>query len=52
MTFAQHVKSLAGLMEEIGNPFIEEHNNMVRLDTRDILDPTVATSVRQAEQIE
>ena len=33
----------------MGNPFIEETTDFVRLDTRDIVDPTVAYSVCQAE---
>ena len=36
-------------MEEMGNPFLEETTDFLRLDTRDIVDPTVAYSVRQAE---
>jgi len=29
------------VMEEMGNPFLEESNDLLRLDTKDIIDPTV-----------
>ena len=31
--FAQQVKNLAQVMEEMGNPFLEESNDLLRLDT-------------------
>jgi len=51
MIFTQHVKSLVGVMEELGNPFLEEGKELLRLDTRDILDAAVASSICQAEKI-
>ena len=33
----------------MGSPFIEETTDLLRLDTRDIVDPSVASSVREAE---
>jgi FtsZ-binding cell division protein ZapB len=36
--FAQHVRSLVEVMEEMGNPFLEESKDLLRLDTRDIVD--------------
>ena len=36
-------------MEEMGNPFLEETTDFLRLDIKDIVDPTVASSVRQDE---
>ena len=33
----------------MGNPFLEETTDILRLDTRDIVDPTVASSVHQAK---
>ena len=35
--FAQHVQSLVGVFEEMGNPFLEEKNDLLKLDTRDII---------------
>ena len=47
VNFAQHVKSLVEGMEEMGNPFLVESTDLLRLDTRDILDAAVASSVCQ-----
>ena len=33
----------------MGNPFIEKTTDLLRLDTGDIVDPSVASSVRQDE---
>ncbi len=38
-------------MEELGNPFLEEGKELLRLDTRDNLDAAVASSICQAEKI-
>ncbi|MES9879581.1 MAG: hypothetical protein ABW185_01720 [Sedimenticola sp.] len=35
----------------MGNPFLEDGTDLLKLDTRDILDPGVVTTVRQAEDI-
>ena len=51
MMFAQQVKSLVAVMEELGNPFLEESNDLLRLDTKDIIDPLVAASLGQAEAL-
>ena len=50
MTFGKQVKELVDVMEETSNPFLEETTDLLRLDTREIVGPTVASSVRQAEQ--
>ncbi|CAL8296218.1 unnamed protein product [Boreogadus saida] len=36
----------------MGNPFLEESTDLVRLDTRDIADPNVVSTVQQAEEID
>ena len=51
VTFGHHVTRLVEVMEEMGNPFTEETTDLLRLDTRDTIDPGVVTSVRQAEGI-
>ena len=51
VTFAQHVKSMVEVIEEMGNPFVEESKDLLRLDTGDIIDPAVADYLRQAEEI-
>ena len=37
-------------LEEMGNPFLEETKGLMRLDTRDIIDSAVITSVFQVEE--
>ena len=39
--FVKHVKGLVEVMEGIGNPFMEESKDLLRLDSRDIIDPVV-----------
>lgn len=48
-TFCQHVKNL---VEVMGNPFLEESKDLLRLDTRDIMDEAVVSSVCLAEEKE
>ena len=48
VTFAQHVVKLVEVIEEMGTPFLEEISDLFKLDTRDIIDPSVAASLRQA----
>ena len=45
------MKSLVAVIEEIGNPFLEQSQNLLVLDTRYILDPSVGESVRKAEKL-
>ena len=49
--FAEHVKNLVQVMKEMGNPFLEESKDLLRVDTRDIVDSAVASSICQAEEI-
>ena len=39
------------VMEEMGNPFMEESKDLLRLDSRDIIDPVVACSIHQAKDV-
>ena len=48
VTFAQH---MVEVIEEMGNPFVEEGKDLLRLDTRDIIDPAVAHYLGQVEEI-
>ena len=50
MSFGQHVTNLVEVMEEIGNPFLEETTDLLRLDTRYIMDPAVS-AVCHAEEM-
>ena len=50
VTIAQHVKSLVEVIEEMGNPFLEDSKDLLALNTRDIADTAVASSVCCAEE--
>ena len=45
VTFGQHISKLVEVMEEMGNPFLEETTDLLRLNTRDIMDPKVVSAV-------
>ncbi len=50
-TFLKEVKSLVSVFEEMGNPFLEQSNDLLVLDTKDILDASVAEAVRKVEAL-
>ena len=50
-TFARDVRSLVAVIEELGNPFEEDSQDLLVLDTKEIADPTVIETVRNAKQI-
>ena len=50
VTFARHVKSLVEVIKEMGKPFLEESKDLLKLDTRDIMDIAVVNSIFQAEK--
>ena len=50
LTFAQQVKNLVQVMQQMGNPFLEESKDLLKLDTRDIVDAAVASSICQADE--
>ena len=50
-SFLKEVKSLVAVIEEMGNPFLEQSQDLLVLDTRDILDQSVGESVRKAEEL-
>ena len=45
------MKALRNVIEEMGNPFIDESNDLLVLDSRDIADPTVVTAMRNLKKI-
>ena len=47
---AQQVQGKVEVIEEMGNPFMDETKDLLRLNTRDIVDPTVASSISCAEE--
>ena len=50
-TFARDVRSLVAVIEELGNPFEEDSQDLLVLDTNEIADPAVIETVRNAKQI-
>ena len=50
-TFARDVRSLVAVIEELGNPFEEDSQDLLVLDTKEIADPAVIETVRNAKQI-
>lgn len=45
LLFAQQVQSMVEVVEEMGNPFLEETKDLLKLDTRDIIDPSLVSSI-------
>ena len=50
-SFAQYVSSLVRVIEELGNPFEEESQDLIVLDTKEIANPAVVQTVRNAKKI-
>ena len=50
-TFARDVRPLVAVIEELGNPFEEDSQDLLVLDTKEIADPAVIETVRNAKQI-
>ena len=50
-SFLKEVKYLVAVIEEMGNPFVEQSQYLLVLDTRDNLDPSVGESVRKAAKL-
>lgn len=51
MSFFKHVKSLVTTIENFGNPFLEESEDLIILDTKEIDGPASVTILRQIEAI-
>ena len=51
LAFARDVKSLSGVMREMGNPFCDDSSDLLVLDSRDLADPAVINTVRQIEKL-
>ena len=50
-TFLKEVKSLVPVIENMGNPFLENSEDLIVLDTRDIVGASVGETVRNAETL-
>ena len=49
IAFARDVKSLTGVMGEMGNPFCDDSKDLLVLDSRDLADPAFINTVCQIE---
>ena len=49
--FAQDVKSLVEAFEEMGNPFLEDSEDLLVLDSRNIVDASVRDAIQKIEQL-
>ena len=43
--FFNHVKALSNVIDEMGNPFTDESNDLLVLDTTDIVDSSVVSTM-------
>ena len=46
-TFLKEVQALVAVLEEMGNPFLEHSQDLLVIDTRDIVDTQIADTVRR-----
>ena len=51
VAFFKDVKSLVATMEDLGNPFLEESQDLIVLDTKEIAGSAAVTNLRQIEAI-
>ncbi|KAL9954824.1 hypothetical protein ACROYT_G042404 [Oculina patagonica] len=51
VSFFKDVKSLVATIEDLGNPFLEESQDLIVLDTKEIAGSEAVTSLRQIEAI-
>ena len=51
MAFVRDVKSLYCAMWQMGNPFCDEINDLLVLDSRDVADPVIITVLSQIEKL-
>lgn len=49
--FKKDVKSLTSVFEELGNPFLEESQELLVLDTKDIMDQSVVNTVNRVVEL-
>lgn len=49
--FRKDVCSLVNIMEELGNPFEEESEDLLALDSKEIVDPSAVETVKKTKKI-
>lgn len=51
MTFIRQVNSLCEAIKDMGNPFLEESGELMKLDTHDVVDQRVKTTLETMESV-
>ena len=51
-SFSEQVVSLTAVISEMGSPFLEDTDELLALDTRNVLDVSVANSVQEVRNLE
>lgn len=51
LSFAEDVKSLILVIDDMGNPFTDESGDLLVLDTRDLADTSVVKTVEEVETL-
>ena len=51
LSFFKDTRSLVAVLEEMGNPFLEESEELYKLDTKDVAAPSVVFTVRRIEAL-
>lgn len=49
--FQKDIKSLTSVLEELGNPFLDDSQDLLVLDTKDIMEQSVKETVKKVETI-
>ena len=49
--FVNHVKAMVSAFEVSGNPFNEGRQNLVTLDSKEVMSETAVTSIREVQTI-
>ncbi len=50
-TFVRQVKALTGVLEKLGNPFVDVSQELMRADTRDVADDVTVQCIKQIEAL-
>ena len=50
--FKEQAQSLVEVINQMGNPFLHDSAELLRLDTRDVLDESVVRTVRCVEKLD
>lgn len=49
--FASHVNSMVSTFQDLGNPFMEDSNDLIQIDTKEVMNEKAVRSVRTIESV-